>query len=141
VGFKASEHMSQLDYQFGPSHTRLGTQIQGCTPEPATEAVNRFTNNMAKLAEERGFKVEDPNDLREVSEVFGRMTAEDMDALDQDARELVAELCDGHPTRDEIVSLYHRPFQSWLGWLQGELRDPEVSTGATVRSLPRRNAG
>lgn len=137
MGFKASEKMSKLDYDFSPYHP----EVKGVTPEPSSAAVNHFTSRLAKAAEERGFAVKDPYDMREVSEVFGRMTEDDMRAIDTETREATAELCDGQPTHDEIMGLNHRPFQAWLGWLQGELSNPEASTGATVTSLGTRRVG
>jgi hypothetical protein len=125
MAFKANTTVHALDYDFRPHVDAVGT-----TPEPSDKAVRHFLYEIQKLMEKMP-DTEDPNFI----DRFREMSEEDFDALADQVLDLVAEITQGSPTRDEIAALPHRIQRAYINWLRKELTDPEVPSAATNTSV------
>jgi hypothetical protein len=127
MGFVLSEHAAPLDYDFGVG-------ITGTIPEPSSRAVNRFLERLRTSVRAAGVDIEDTADSFELSRVMQRLSAEQMDAVTDESIDAICELTQNHPTKDDLVTVGHRPRQAFLGWLLGELTRPEGPKPATTRT-------
>lgn len=113
AGFVSSQQIEPLAYDFeehGPS---------GVTPEPTQGTLTRFLGRLKEVTGDVG--IESPDELAAALDTFDEAKLEEVNGQMVDA---VADLCQGHPTRDEIVALPVRIQQAWTGWLLGQLTDP-----------------
>lgn len=126
AGFDLSRSISALDYNFGGG-------VRGTVPEPSSKSVNRFHSRIADNLKAIGRDVPDRSDSDAMAQLLATLTEDDLNAIHAETLDAVAELCDGSPSPDELASLGHRGFQAFLGWLTGELTNPEGSRPATKR--------
>ncbi len=126
MGFTLSEHLSPLDYDFGDG-------VTGTIPEPSSKAVNRFFTRLRKLVADAGVEIQDENDRDELVRVLRNLTEEQLNRVSDNSLDALCELTQNHPTRDQLERAGHRARQAFLGWLVGELNDPEGSKPATTR--------
>jgi hypothetical protein len=125
MGFEADKVVSALVWNFRPF-----VEADGTTPEPSDKAVRHF------LFETQQITAELPNsDDEDFVEQIKNMREEDYDAISDRITDLVAELCAGSPTRDQIDALPHRIQRQYVAWLRKELTDPEAPSVATKPSL------
>lgn len=131
--FDASSIGGELEYDF----SKWGGS-KGVIPEPPRFAVSRMLKRVDELFESLGLRkkedkgVETPEDvintMEKVSEeeVFEKMAA--------GLVEILAEVCDGSPSKEDLEKLPYRPMQGFFGYLMGELTNPEVSKPDTNSS-------
>lgn len=129
MGFKASQAVSELSYDFdpwGPS---------GVTPEPSTEQVLAM-----RIALRAMFFLDDPDPLA-INKHMAGMSLEDFKERDVELAEIYADVCSQQPSTKEILALPHRQQVAYIGYLSGELNTPTAGSSVTKRSLaPVRNA-
>lgn len=126
AGFDLSKSLEPLAWDFGGG-------IKGVVPEPSPKAVNRFRTRIAENVRATGRDVGDRSDIDNLLKVLASLNEDDLNAIYEENLDAVTELCDGSPSRDEIAGLGHRGFQAFLGWIGGELVNPEGSRPATSR--------
>jgi hypothetical protein len=120
--------------------------IQGIIPDPSDQQIEDFMLGMRDTAKEFQAGDIDP-------ETIDRLSAEELQDLmddDQNMRvvaaqeaisELVATLCSGSPSKDQLLALPFRVRQAFLRWLQGKLLDPEAGAAGTTPSRVTRLGG
>lgn len=124
MGFVASEHAAPLDYDFGGN-------AKGTIPEPSSKEVNKFFDKLSHAVEQvTGEKIEGRDPLT-LSRVVSKMTTEQADALVDSQINAICELTKNHPTKGQLEKAGHRVRVAFLGWLIGELRNPEGPRPAT----------
>lgn len=126
MGFKLDEHVSPLDYDFGDG-------VAGTVPEPSTHAVNRFFARLRNSVKAAGVELADDNDRDELVRVMRDLTEEQTNKVADETSDALCELTQNHPTRQQLDEVGHRAHQAFLGWLVGELSNPEGSRPATRR--------
>lgn len=120
MGFDAGEIIDDFDYDF----TKVGGP-KGTVPMPTMADVRKFRDSIT-AAQRRicGLDVDVPLDEEKTVELdaaLDRLTPQQRDDLNDAALDIVADLCNGHPTRDEILAL-PGPVQFAFGrWLQVQL--------------------
>lgn len=126
MSFNLRSEVAALDYDFGGG-------IKGTVPEPSRKAAVRFSSRIADAILKAGRDITDRSDMDEMSRIMADMTEDEMQTVAEETFDAVVELCQGHPSADELESIGHRGFQAFLGWLAGEVRNPEGSKPATKR--------
>lgn len=120
AGFVLADQVEPLAYDFGaygPS---------GVTPEPSQGGLTRFLTQIKDLAQVAGVDAADLQDAApaEVARVLDSLDEHKLEETNGQMVDALADLCQGHPTRDEIQALPARIQQAWTGWLMGQLTDP-----------------
>ncbi|WP_190824683.1 hypothetical protein [Saccharopolyspora pogona] len=126
MGFDLSKQVKALDYH-------LGGGLRGTVPEPSPKAVNRYNSRIADNLSVIGKERPNPSDTEAIAKLLSELTEDDMNAIGEENLDAVAELCDGSPSRADLEALGHRGFQAFMGWLSGELNNPEGARPATSR--------
>lgn len=124
AGFDLSRSVSKLDWNFGGG-------VRGTIPEPSPKAVNRFHSRIQENLRVIGRDVPDRSDTEAMTQLLSSLTEDDLNAIYEENLDAAAELCDGSPTREQLGEIGHRGFQAFLGWLTGEINNPEGSRPAT----------
>lgn len=157
MGFKAEEAVPALEWDFRPY-----VDAHGTTPEPSNDAINRYVTKwrqhmeaasktlQAQLdqQEERDKKLTE-EELQAQREKWAGLSWEDGVAIleqedgDQTERALelvrriaaeVERLSSGCPTAAQVMELPGRVRAKYLGWLLGQLTNPEASAAGTSSS-------
>lgn len=142
-GFVAAEAVETLDYDFTSLNANGDERFtKGTIPEPSRELYDNFTDANHKIDREMGLdleglteeiaKVENP---QEAMLIYGRAIA----AIPEDSRreaahkriDVIAELCQGTPPKEEIAALPFRHQEAFFGWLMGQLRGPFSRNGTS----------
>jgi K+-transporting ATPase c subunit len=150
MGFKAEGSVPALEWDFRPY-----VDASGVSPEPsgtamfafqqnytnATMAAKRQAKSRAALIDETNKKTGDElrEDLRKWAECSFEdavqesaqlldkvLTSEYATELVERIAELVHNLTDGCPNKDQIMALPGRVRSQFLGWFVGEVSNPEV---------------
>lgn len=143
TGFVASERISALKYDFRSIEAadddaqELLDQAKGVTPEPSTRQVRHM---QARQREILGLSQD--TSVEEANRVLAGLDEDAWNEVDDDVLDMVAEVTNGRPSREEIAALPFRYQQGYYGWLLGELNSPSIGTSnSTRRSLaPVKNA-
>lgn len=129
AGFKAAEAVEKLDYDF----TDLGKPeldgVKGTTPEPSSAQVRHMRWRIQQITQAASA---DQDDL---SQRLSEMSEDEFAERDEELIAAIAEVTSGQPTREEIDLLPHRVQQAYIGWLLGQLTDPEPKAAGTKPSL------
>jgi hypothetical protein len=107
TGFKASEAVPELAYDFRPF-----VEAHGVVPEPSQPAMKQFSKAMNAVYGGRTI------------EEVAKLPYEEQEALGDATKPLVADLCNGHPSLDELENLPFRPLNAFVGWLMGSFQNP-----------------
>lgn len=130
MAFKAENTVKALEYDFRPF-----LDVHGCTPEPSSEAVRHFLFETGKLAmKTAGEPQEDETDAEFITRMQ-EITEDDFTEVAEQVLDLLAELTQGEPSREEIAALPHRIQRAYTQWLRKELTDPEAPSAGTKPSL------
>jgi len=124
AAFTAAEYVAALDYNLAPFVDASGT-----IPEPTDRAIVRFRN--AYLA----FLGLDPHASEEErqarAEEMSKASEEEQAAHLATLRAMLAEVCAGHPTTEQIDALPYRVVLAMVSWLLGVLANPQKPAPAT----------
>lgn len=131
MGFKLSEHLTKLDYDFGMVS---GHTVKGAIPEPSSDAVNDFFADMGESMKTIGIEIKNTEDKVEVAKAMQGLTREQLKQITALTVDALCELTQNNPVKEDLVAAGHRPLQAFLGWLVGELQDPEGSKPGTRTS-------
>lgn len=121
MGFSYEEHVGALDYDF-TSCPRNDDPSQMCTakgrvPEPCSDALQLFEEESRQLAEEFAAAAEKAGS--------DGLTAEFQEGLRARAVKIVADVCDGSPSLEELTQLPPRVFGAFAAWLRREIANPK----------------
>lgn len=118
MGFDASsydvrEHLDSYDF-------RPVVEAHGLIPMPTQGRLDDFVNAVGNLAGQT-------------------VTIDTLDQIlpsvpDVGLAGLIADLCAGSPSRDELRALPSEVFQHFVGWLTGKLADPTLPTSAPAET-------
>jgi len=133
--FNAATAVESLEYDF----TAYGGQA-GVIPEPSTGLVKGYFRAMKALAKDmRKFKgiadqlgdVENMSD-EEIADRMGMIeeAEEGVDELQDKQRHMLADLCGGAITVDDLDRLPFRVFQAFNQWLLGEIAPKKTTPGS-----------
>lgn len=136
MGFKPSDAVEALDYDFRPEVDSYGT-----IPEPTQSDLESLFSDLREIGAKGSMDalasvqpgVDNPGAvLAELPEdLLGNLTGALVAA--------VAKICKGTPSEDEINALPVRYRQAFLDWLLGETTNPTKRTPASRGSAVRSN--
>lgn len=133
-GFKASERISSLSYDFrgitvaDDDAQELLDGARGVTPEPSPRQVRHM---QARQREVLGLSPDTTPE--EANKVMAGKDEAEWNDIDDDVLDMIAELTNGSPSREELAVLPFRVQQSYYGWLLGELNSPSIGTSGSTR--------
>jgi hypothetical protein len=137
--FDASSIGGELEYDF----SKWGGS-KGVIPEPPRFAVSRMLKRVDELFVELGLRKAGDSEVKtpdDVIETMEKVNEEEVFEKMQDGLlEILAEVCGGSPSREDLEKLPYRPFQGFFGYLMGELTNPEASKPDTSNSRRLRSA-
>jgi len=110
---------SPLEFTFRPH-----VDVAGTIPDPSEARVRAFNLAVDQLRREASEETDrllkdhadDPDLAEQADAIAERLHEKELD--------LVAELCAGTPTREQIADLPHRVRTAFMEWLGEELRNP-----------------
>lgn len=122
-GFKASEVVEELTYDFHPHVDAAGT-----IPEPTADAIDRYRTTIAEAFKASGL---DPEQIAKESLGVDTFISviEKSHGLEASLLVATAELC-GIPVKT-LQALPYRVAQAFTGWIMGVFFSPEASAPAT----------
>lgn len=126
--FSYEATVGALDYDFTGSPRGDG-QPGYCTgkgrvKEPSQETLEFFSEAMAEFRKDIGGKAADTADPEAQAQATADEVASDR-AVYKRLLGIIATLCDGQPTEEELAQLPPRVFGAFANWLQSELFDPK----------------
>lgn len=157
MGFKAEDAVPKLEWDF----TAYVSGAKGVSPEPSTDALLEFNLSMRALAEaelrvkksmvlmetdklnerskeEKQAEVErwasldfEGGSIEVLAELAQFVSVEEGVRLARRQAELVAKLLQDCPTADQIMGLPMRIRTAYMGWVAGQLMDPELGAADT----------
>lgn len=114
---------------------------KGVVPEPSRVAVNRMMKEINAAFKELGLRDEDNEEDLTADELVQTMDKvedeETFEKLTERLLTILAEICSGTPTLDQLTALPYRPFMGFFGYLIGNLTNPEGSAPGTNNSRTR----
>jgi hypothetical protein len=141
--FDAADVVESLEWDF----TAAGVKAKGVTPEPSDTQIGAFLDGLKKLFEASkdmiSAELENPTP-EQMLEAMSQVTGDAFVKLMADTAGLFADLCSGSPSKDQLLALPMRIRVHFFGYVQGEVVNPEVGTGAgtaQVRNLRSAAAG
>lgn len=120
AGFDAGIIVDDFNYDF----TKAGGNT-GSVPMPTMAEVRKYRDSI--LAAQRrvcGLDLDAPiNDetTEQLDQALDNLTPQQRDQLNDEALDIVAEICNGHPSRDEILALPGPVQFAFARWLQVQL--------------------
>lgn len=133
MGFDASKPgIPKLDYDFRPY-----VNASGVTPEPSEDMVYDFqfaVRDAAKMLDKEGFEDFDPNNQEQVMKFMNELTRDDMKKINKTIFGALAELTQGRPSFDDMMSLSEQAYrlgQAYMGSLMGDIMDPKSAKNVT----------
>ena len=158
-GFNAGRHVEPIEWDF----TDFVPGAKGISPEPSTQAIERYHRASRNLAEAMmriqsaavdqevsRQKELSPEQALEQVRKWGQMSLDQaLQVLDQEMAddlpqslelitryaELVDEVTNGCPNAQQIMGLPHRIRGAFFGWFTRQLIDPELVAAGTKSSL------
>lgn len=157
MGFKADDAVPKLEWDF----TKYVAGAKGVSPEPSNMALLSFSIRMKSLgeselrtkrsqallaakeldgrsAEEKHAEVErwaamDPGvgPAEILAELMEYVPPEEGERIATEQAKLVAEVFDNCPTVDQIMALPGRIRMAYIGWVAGQLMNPEFGAAGT----------
>jgi hypothetical protein len=128
ASFILSEEVTSLDYNFEP-YARSGV-----IPEPTAGQIQNFKKGLADLVEYSA-RAEDIDIEKlspaEYSKRLSGLLSEDTTEQDEKVLHMIADVCDGQPSYDDLSALPFRARQAFLGWIIGALITPEAPRPVT----------
>lgn len=134
AGFKARERVSGLEYDLSgitvadDDAQALLDSAKGVIPEPSTYAVRRMNGRLNDL-----LGLEADATMEQRLEALASKTEDEMHEIDDEQLDIIAEIANGSPSREELEALPFRHRQAFYGWLIGEMANPTAGTTSTRR--------
>lgn len=120
----------------------FGVQASGIVPEPKDQQIGKFLDDLKALylttQKELPSLPEDAS-AEQMLEGLSQVTGKQWVKLMSDVAGLFAELCSQQPSKTQLLALPMRWRIQFYGWIQSEVVNPEVVTGAgnVVAMSPR----
>lgn len=125
AGFDAATAVEPMEWDF--SHYGGG---KGVVPEPSTREMQDFQRDFAKVMR-KGQKLEvSDEDAMKMSEKEFDKLQKDAQAIGEELDELIARLCKGTPSREDVATLPFRVKTAFSKWLMEQFA-PEGGTSGT----------
>lgn len=122
--FDASKpQIVQLDYDFRPY-----VNASGRTPEPTEDMIYDFQVKIRDTAKLLGRDDIDPDDRVATVKFLRSLSKDDMKKVNQEIFTALAELTQGRPSFDDMMSLNTQAYrlgQAYVGSLMGDLLNPK----------------
>lgn len=140
--FNAADVVESLEWDF----TAAGVKAKGVVPEPSDRLIGDFLDGLKRLFEESKDMLPAGADeanltAEQMLEAMSAVTGDAFVELMDKTAGLFAQLCSGCPDKAQLLALPMRVRVQFYGWLQGEVVNPEVGTGAgTAQVKPLRSA-
>lgn len=117
--------------------------VQGIIPDPSDTKIEEFMRGMRDAAQEFSTEEVDVDNL--TAEELQELMADDSNLRIKDAQDtmmgLLGELCDGSPSKEQLLALPLRVRMRFTRWLQEKLLDPESDAAGTTPSRVTRLGG
>jgi hypothetical protein len=131
-----------LEYDFSdPQWLGPGDGHKGFIPEPSRQLVNDFLKNIQAKFKEMGLVGQDASDSATAQQVASTLSnVDDESTYERIAEEITAEvakLCGGSPSLEVLQKLPYRPFMGFVGYVMGNLLNPEAGRPGTTNSPSR----
>jgi hypothetical protein len=126
--FILSEEVTTLDYNFEPYAS------SGTIPEPSAYQIQVFKQGLAQLVERMAENEEidlDKLPPKEYAKRLSGLLSEDTTEQDEKVLHMIADVCTGQPSYDDLSALPFRARQAFLGWILGSLITPEAPRPVT----------
>lgn len=135
ASFTAAGIVEPLDYDFTAMakapHLIAGlADAKGTIKEPSTRQVQQFMNDTALERERTSHLMDGLGEEATASDVVARRSPEAIDESERRNSEIVAELCSGAPTAEQVRLLPHRIRALFIEWITEQVLNPEAVTGA-----------
>ena len=141
-GFNAATVVEALDWTFEPF-----VHASGVIREPNDEQIKTYLKDIKAIGEEVRKQIPDAPDGASPMDLMSALEDLDLDSvsgLTETMAGIIAALCSGDPTREQILALPPRRRTMFYGWLQQEVMSPEAAPGAgntQVTNLRSAHAG
>jgi hypothetical protein len=131
-----------LEYDFSdPRWLGPGDGHKGFIPEPSRNAVNEFLKNIQAKFKEMGLVGQDAADSTTPDQMATTLNQVNDEAtyerVAEEITEEVAKLCGGQPSLEVLQKLPYRPFMGFVGYVMGNLINPEAGRPGTTNSPSR----
>lgn len=129
-GFKASEAVERLDYDFtdlqvsDPAQQEILAGAKGTIPEPSQQQLDGYFEAMRTLLSDLGVDLADAGSPQQLMAAFAKLPEGALERMNEGMVQAVADLCGGQPSRDQIAALPPRVRQAFVGWLSGQFANP-----------------
>lgn len=142
AGFDAAHVVEPLDYTLRPHVDKAGT-----IREPTDRQIADYLAGYQRMLKEYREQLPDTlvaggsPDISAVLDAAAELDPEIVLKLNADVAALVAALCSGDPSKDDILGLPPRIRGMFLAWVQKEVMSPEAAPGGgssqarTLRSV------
>lgn len=137
MGFDASTYIEKLDYDFRPYVNASGT-----TPEPTNDQITEFQFTVRETAQKSEIRSEMEEETIGILGLVQSLTREEVAEHWDDLNHAIAKLTSGRPSFEELTELQSKSFRhhrAYIGWLMGEIVDPEESSAVISRSRAAKN--
>jgi hypothetical protein len=138
--FEASKVVDPLEYDLRPHYDKFGT-----IKEPNDRQIADYMSGTKEIVKELQGKlpkeIQNPDaDLSEMLSAVDDLDPEVVMTFHQKMAGVVAQLCSGDPSKDDILAIPIRIRVIFYGWLQQEVMSPEAAPGggSNVTTLPAR---
>jgi hypothetical protein len=134
--FNAASVVDALDFTFEPF-----VSVHGTIKEPNDDQINKFLNDYKALTKEVRDQIPqdiDASDPAAIMDAMGELDVEVMVSMNQKMAEVMADLCSGFPSREQILALPPRHRNIFYVWLQEQVMSPEAATGGGAQPASSR---
>ena len=142
TGFNAASVVEPLEWTFEPF-----VHASGVIQEPTDEQINAYLTDVKAMGEEIKEKIPDAPEGGDPTDLMAALENLDLDSvagMTEKMAGIIAALCSGEPSREQILALPPRRRTMFYGWLQQEVMSPQAAAGggnAQVRTLRSAAAG
>jgi hypothetical protein len=137
--FDAGTVVESLEWDFSTTKITALKHARGVIPEPSDAAIGRFLDGLKKLYSEAqgmaGGQLGPDATPDEMLEAISSLTGDAFVSFMSDTAGLFAELCDGKPSKEQLLALPLRVRAHFYGWVQSEVINPEVGPGAGTAAV------
>lgn len=125
AGFDAATAVDPMEWDF--SHYGGG---KGVVPEPSTAEMQDFQRDFAKVMRKgQALEISDEEAMKLSEKAFDKLQA-DAQKIGEELDELIARLCKGSPSTEDVATLPFRVKTAFSKWLMEQFR-PEGETSGT----------
>ncbi|AWY07506.1 hypothetical protein SEA_LAZERLEMON_23 [Streptomyces phage LazerLemon] len=125
AGFDASTAVEPMEYDFTAYEGS-----KGVVPEPSTKEMQVFQREFAKVMRKgQALEISDDEAMKLSEKQFDKLQ-KDAEAIGEELDELIAGLCKGTPSREDVAKLPFRVKTAFSKWLMEQFA-PEGGTSGT----------